>query len=303
MWPSARACCGRSATSCSCSARLRDRRGSGRRDRAPRRRGGARCARQRSGRTERAQDRLERYGLNRLPELRRRSPLLRFVAQFGDFLAVLLEVAGTITLRGVPDPGRVQPQGRDRDLRSSAAQRGHRLRPGVPRRAHRRGAQAAAPRPCARAARRCAGGCGGRRARARRRGAARRRRRDLGRRTPGRRLRARDERRCAHRRVRAGAAQVRSDARGRAAHPGAQLRLRGNKRGVGPRARSSSAPTRRGSSGTSTALPVRSTTSAARCSARSRWPRGASRSWSSRSARSSSPCACSPTPLRRRLPR
>ena len=41
--------------------------------------------------------RAERYGPNRLPELRRRSVLWRFVAQFRDFFAVLLEVAGAIT--------------------------------------------------------------------------------------------------------------------------------------------------------------------------------------------------------------
>jgi P-type Ca2+ transporter type 2C len=45
-----------------------------------------------------ARARLERYGPNRLPELGRRSPWLRFLAQFGDFFAILLEVAGTITL-------------------------------------------------------------------------------------------------------------------------------------------------------------------------------------------------------------
>lgn len=39
-----------------------------------------------------------RYGWNRLPELRRRSPLFRFLAQFRDFFAILLEVAGAITL-------------------------------------------------------------------------------------------------------------------------------------------------------------------------------------------------------------
>jgi potassium/sodium efflux P-type ATPase len=44
-----------------------------------------------------AQARLARYGPNRLPELARRSPWLRFLAQFGDFFAILLEVAGAIT--------------------------------------------------------------------------------------------------------------------------------------------------------------------------------------------------------------
>jgi P-type Ca2+ transporter type 2C len=48
--------------------------------------------------SDEAQRRLERFGPNRLPELRRRSPLLRFVAQFRDFFAILLEVAGAITL-------------------------------------------------------------------------------------------------------------------------------------------------------------------------------------------------------------
>jgi magnesium-transporting ATPase (P-type) len=47
---------------------------------------------------EEALARLDRYGPNRLPELGRRSPWLRFLAQFGDFFAILLEVAGTITL-------------------------------------------------------------------------------------------------------------------------------------------------------------------------------------------------------------
>ena len=42
--------------------------------------------------------RLERHGPNRLPELRHRSPWLRFLAQFRDFFAILLEVAGAITL-------------------------------------------------------------------------------------------------------------------------------------------------------------------------------------------------------------
>lgn len=41
---------------------------------------------------------LQRHGPNRLPELHRPSPLWQFVAQFGDFFAILLEVAGTITL-------------------------------------------------------------------------------------------------------------------------------------------------------------------------------------------------------------
>jgi Ca2+-transporting ATPase len=44
-----------------------------------------------------ARARLERYGHNRLPELGRRSPWLRFLAQFRDFFAILLEVAGAIT--------------------------------------------------------------------------------------------------------------------------------------------------------------------------------------------------------------
>ncbi len=48
--------------------------------------------------SEEARRRLVEYGPNRLPELRRRSLLLRFVAQFKDFFAVLLEVAGVITL-------------------------------------------------------------------------------------------------------------------------------------------------------------------------------------------------------------
>jgi len=45
-----------------------------------------------------ARERLAQYGPNRLPELRRRSPLFRFLAQFRDFFAILLEVAGAITL-------------------------------------------------------------------------------------------------------------------------------------------------------------------------------------------------------------
>jgi magnesium-transporting ATPase (P-type) len=45
-----------------------------------------------------ARDRLGQYGPNRLPELHRRSPLYRFLAQFRDFFAILLEVAGAITL-------------------------------------------------------------------------------------------------------------------------------------------------------------------------------------------------------------
>ncbi len=48
--------------------------------------------------SEDAVTRAARYGLNRLPELGRRSVLWRFVAQFRDFFAVLLEIAGTITL-------------------------------------------------------------------------------------------------------------------------------------------------------------------------------------------------------------
>jgi magnesium-transporting ATPase (P-type) len=47
---------------------------------------------------EEARGRLEQYGPNRLPELHRRSLLLRFAAQFKDFFAVLLEVAGAIML-------------------------------------------------------------------------------------------------------------------------------------------------------------------------------------------------------------
>ena len=49
-------------------------------------------------RSEEARERLARYGANRLPELRRRSRLSRFLAQFTDFFAILLEVAGAITL-------------------------------------------------------------------------------------------------------------------------------------------------------------------------------------------------------------
>jgi P-type Ca2+ transporter type 2C len=41
--------------------------------------------------------RAAQYGPNRLPELPRRSVLWRFIAQFRDFFAVLLEVAGGIT--------------------------------------------------------------------------------------------------------------------------------------------------------------------------------------------------------------
>jgi P-type Ca2+ transporter type 2C len=41
--------------------------------------------------------RAPQHGPNRLPELRRRSVLWRFIAQFRDFFAVLLEVAGGIT--------------------------------------------------------------------------------------------------------------------------------------------------------------------------------------------------------------
>ena len=48
--------------------------------------------------SEEARERLARYGPNRLPELRRRSPWLHFLAQFKDFFAILLEVAGAITL-------------------------------------------------------------------------------------------------------------------------------------------------------------------------------------------------------------
>ncbi|HSB38768.1 MAG TPA: cation-transporting P-type ATPase [Gaiellaceae bacterium] len=48
--------------------------------------------------SEEARERLARYGANRLPELRRRSRLSRFLAQFKDFFAILLEVAGAITL-------------------------------------------------------------------------------------------------------------------------------------------------------------------------------------------------------------
>ncbi len=48
--------------------------------------------------SEAAEAALERHGPNRLPELHRPSPLWRFAAQFGDFFAILLEVAGTITL-------------------------------------------------------------------------------------------------------------------------------------------------------------------------------------------------------------
>jgi Ca2+-transporting ATPase len=44
-----------------------------------------------------ARSRLEQCGPNRLPELHRASPLLRFLGQFKDFFAILLEVAGTIT--------------------------------------------------------------------------------------------------------------------------------------------------------------------------------------------------------------
>lgn len=47
--------------------------------------------------SQEARERLGRYGPNRLPELQRRSLLLRFVAQFRDFFAILLEVAGAIT--------------------------------------------------------------------------------------------------------------------------------------------------------------------------------------------------------------
>ena len=48
--------------------------------------------------SEEAAKRFERYGPNALPEVRGRSPFLHFIAQFGDFFAVLLEVGGAITL-------------------------------------------------------------------------------------------------------------------------------------------------------------------------------------------------------------
>ncbi|HEX6663571.1 MAG TPA: cation-transporting P-type ATPase, partial [Gaiellaceae bacterium] len=48
--------------------------------------------------SEQARERLAQYGPNKLPELRRRSPVYRFLAQFRDFFAILLEVAGAITL-------------------------------------------------------------------------------------------------------------------------------------------------------------------------------------------------------------
>ena len=48
--------------------------------------------------SQQARERLAQYGPNRLPELRKRSPLYRFLAQFRDFFAILLEVAGAITL-------------------------------------------------------------------------------------------------------------------------------------------------------------------------------------------------------------
>jgi Ca2+-transporting ATPase len=48
--------------------------------------------------SEEAGRRLEQYGPNRLPELHRASPLLRLLAQFKDFFAILLELAGAITL-------------------------------------------------------------------------------------------------------------------------------------------------------------------------------------------------------------
>lgn len=48
--------------------------------------------------TEEVRLRLDRYGPNQLPDVARPSPLLRFLAQFKDFFAVLLEVAGSITL-------------------------------------------------------------------------------------------------------------------------------------------------------------------------------------------------------------
>ena len=47
--------------------------------------------------SEESRERLARYGPNRLPELRKRSPLSRFLSQFKDFFAILLEVAGLIT--------------------------------------------------------------------------------------------------------------------------------------------------------------------------------------------------------------
>ena len=47
--------------------------------------------------SQEAQARLARFGPNRLPELKRRSPVFRFLAQFRDFFAILLEVAGAIT--------------------------------------------------------------------------------------------------------------------------------------------------------------------------------------------------------------
>ncbi len=46
---------------------------------------------------EEARRRLLHYGPNRLPELRRRSWILRFLGQFADFFAVLLEIAAAIT--------------------------------------------------------------------------------------------------------------------------------------------------------------------------------------------------------------
>ena len=189
--------------------------------------------------SEAAQAALERYGPNRLPELRRRSPLWRFLAQFGDFFAILLEVAGAITLatyliHGGSNNLKVAVAifavvllnaviGFTQEYRAErTAEALKRLLP--------------APRP--RAARRDAGRGRRRGARPGRRRPARRGRRHLGRLPPASQaadLATNDAALTGESRT--GAPPVGAGARGRPADPGAQPRLRGHERGLGDRSR------------------------------------------------------------------
>ena len=188
--------------------------------------------------SEQARERLAHYGPNRLPELRRRSPLYRFLAQFRDFFAILLEVAGTITLAAYLIQG--DPTNLKVALAVYAVVLLNAVIGFVQEYRAERTAEALMrllPRTGTRAARRDADRGRGGGTRARRPRPLRRGRRGLRRLPPARGVRPLDERRGFDRRVGPGSAAVGARPRAGASDPGAQPRLRRNERRLRHRSR------------------------------------------------------------------
>ena len=88
--------------------------------------------------------RLAKHGRNILPAKVSRPIIFKFVDQFTSLFAIMLEVAAVLVFIAAMLSTGAEPAGQhqrhDRDHRRRAAQRDHRLLPGVPRREGHRGA-------------------------------------------------------------------------------------------------------------------------------------------------------------------